>query len=101
MSRQLQYFGRCTDKRNRRLSKLLFKCFGVPAALIWLAMLLQGCTQPPALPLAGPDPANPSSQVASAGYASTVAPYHSRRPVEPTPWRQQNDQVAPSPKPKQ
>jgi len=28
-----------------------------------------------------------------------IGPYQSQRPVEPAPWREQNEQIAPAPKP--
>jgi hypothetical protein len=49
--------------------------------------------------LAGQDPANPGARVPAAAYRSPVGPYVSRRPVEPSPWQDQNDRTAPAPKP--
>lgn len=57
---------------------------------------VSGCAVP--LAVNGRDPADPQAKVAAVGYRSTVAPYTSLRPTTPSPWRQQNDSVAPSPK---
>ena len=46
----------------------------------------------------GPDPSDPRARVPAVGYRSAVAPYESLRPVEPAPWVQQNQQIAPQPK---
>lgn len=72
--------------------------FGALAALAVTAFVLGGC-MPAAVPLAGADPADPGAKVAGVGYRSTIAPYTSLRPTAPSPWREQNDQVAPAPKP--
>jgi hypothetical protein len=70
-----------------------------PVAVPLLAALVQGCTA--ALPSvsARPAPYSPSAPVPHVSYRSTIGPYTSMRPVEPAPWQQQNQQVAPSPKP--
>jgi hypothetical protein len=73
-----------------------------PTRLAWafaLAALAQGCTAQTVPPLAGPDPANPAARAKATAYRSDIAPYESRRSVEPRPWQEQNQQVAPTPKP--
>jgi hypothetical protein len=69
------------------------------AAGVALASLIEACTPVPPLPLAGPDPADPRARVPAVAYRSPVGPYVSRRPVEPLPWQDQNDRIAPAPKP--
>jgi hypothetical protein len=64
-----------------------------------LALLAVACTPVPPAPLAGQDPADPGSRVPAAAYRTPVGPYVSRRPVEPSPWQDQNDRTAPAPKP--
>jgi hypothetical protein len=49
-------------------------------------------------PYGGPDPADPGARVPAVRYRSTVGPYERLRPVEPAPWREQNERVAPRPK---
>ena len=61
---------------------------------------LVGCI-PTGGTLVGADPADPTAKVAAVGYRSTVAPYTSLRPAIPQGWREQNQRVAPSPKPAQ
>lgn len=58
-------------------------------------LLLTVACKPLIEPLAGPHPADPSVAVPGVRYQSTLGSYVSRRPVEPGPWRQQNEQVAP------
>ena len=74
--------------------------FRTLAGIAITALMLGGCL-PTAVPLAGADPADPGARVASVGYRSTVAPYTRLRPAAPSPWREQNDRVAPAPKPDQ
>jgi hypothetical protein len=70
--------------------------WGCKPPLIVLALLvLAGCTRAPSTPVAGADPSDPAARVPPAGYRSTVAPYQRQRPVDPAPWRDQNDRVAP------
>lgn len=61
------------------------------------ALVLGGCL-PTTVPLAGADPADPSAKVAAVRYRSTVAPYTSLRPAQPSSWREQNERVAPAPR---
>jgi hypothetical protein len=63
-----------------------------------LAASAAGCWTSPPTPVAGPDPSDPGSHTPAVGYRSTLEPYQSRRPVEPLPWREQNERVAPPPK---
>ena len=67
------------------------------AGLIAAALTLAAC-MPATVPLAGADPADPGAKVAGVAYRSTIAPYTSLRPTAPSPWREQNDRVAPAPK---
>ena len=71
---------------------------GAIAAASALALLLAGCGDPPRLPVAGPDPADPGARTPPVGYRSTIGSYKSQRPVEPGPWSEQNERVAPQPK---
>ena len=66
------------------------------AAVPLFAALVQGCTAPLPYALAGPDPSNPSVATSAVGYRSTIGPFTSMRPVEPSAWQQQNEQVAPA-----
>lgn len=57
------------------------------------ALMASGCAAaPPAPHLAAADPSIP---VPAARYSSVTAPYTRQRPVEPLPWRERNDRVAP------
>jgi hypothetical protein len=62
------------------------------------ALALAGC-MPATVPLVGADPADLGAKVAGVGYRSTVTPYTSMRPAVPSSWRDQNERVAPTPKP--
>ena len=71
-------------------------------ALLLLAcgVLATACSSaPPPAPLAGPDPADAKARVPAIAYRSTTGPYASQRPVEPKPWLEQNQRVAPAEKP--
>ncbi len=71
---------------------------GKLATVSLVAVLMQGCTAAPTSPYIGADPSDPTVPVPSTGYRSTVAPFNSRRPVEPRPWLEQNERVGPAPK---
>jgi hypothetical protein len=74
------------DKRHREAR------FGLIAAAI-AALMAGGCAAaPPAAVLA---PADPGTPVPAARYSSVTAPYTRQRPVEPLPWRERNERVAP------
>lgn len=60
-----------------------------------LALLLGGCAAAPPAPVVTHDPADPDVPVAHTRYKPALSGYVSRRPVEPKPWREQNDRVAP------
>ena len=83
---------------GRQAVLLFYRRIGL-AAVAALASLVEACTPAPPVPLAGPDPADPRTRVPAVSYRSPVGPYVSRRPVEPLPWQDQNDRIAPAPKP--
>jgi hypothetical protein len=69
-------------------------------ALVCVGALLTACSiAPPPAPLAGADPADPTARVPAAAYHPTLGGYRSQRPVEPKPWTEQNERVAPAEKP--
>ena len=72
-----------------------FRRVGRAAMVLALGTLTPGCTAAPKSPVTGPDPSNSTARTAPATYRSTVAPYVSRRPVEPAAWQEQNQRVAP------
>jgi hypothetical protein len=84
-------FGRQRMRSIRRFAAL--------AAAASAALLMQACSPPPPAPFAGPDPSDPRARVPAVAYRPAVTPYASQRPVEPLPWREQNDRIAPAPKP--
>ena len=63
------------------------------------ALLTAACSGPPPAPFVGPDPADRTVRVPPVAYRPAIGPYRSERPVEPRPWDQQNERVAPAPKP--
>jgi hypothetical protein len=83
--------GRHLESFRKRLTPVI----GVAA----LCLLTAACVTTPSAPYAGPDPSDPDIRVPAVGYRSTIGRYTSRRPVEPAPWREQNERVTPAPKP--
>ena len=74
------------DKPHRNAKRKL-----LVAALA--ALTVGGCVAaPPAPHLAAADPGAPVPPVR---YSSVTAPYTRQRPVEPLPWRERNERVAP------
>jgi hypothetical protein len=67
-----------------------------PSAVVLLLLSLGGCAAPPpAASLAAA--ADPRALVPAARYSSVTAPYTPQRPVEPQPWLERNQRVAPQP----
>lgn len=64
---------------------------------ISLALFAAAC-KPVTYPIALADPADPAVPVPPTRYQSTLGTYVSQRPVGPSSWREQNEQVAPQPK---
>ena len=71
--------------------------FRTLAGMAVTALTLGGCL-PTAMLLGGAEPADPGARVAGVSYRSIIAPYTRLRPTAPSPWREQNDRVAPAPK---
>jgi hypothetical protein len=67
-------------------------------ALAVVAAVLAACSQVPQ-PSAGADPSDPRSSARPMTYRSVIGPYESQRPVEPAPWRDQNERITPPAKP--
>jgi hypothetical protein len=67
-------------------------------AVALLAASAQGCATQPTSLYAATNPADPTAKIPAVRYRSTLGPYRSERPVEPVPWREQNERVAPAPK---
>jgi hypothetical protein len=95
MSAHTRAFGAAGRPAVTRLFKLKFDLLAVLPAF---ALLLAGCTDPPRPPVVGPDPADAGARAPPVDYRSTVGSYRSQRPVEPAPWGEQNERVAPAPK---
>jgi hypothetical protein len=74
--------------------KRLAPAIGVGA----LCLLTAACVATPSAPYAGPDPSDPNVRVPIVRYRSTTGGYTRQRPVEPAPWREQNERVTPAPK---
>jgi hypothetical protein len=91
MASRFAAFGRCSDMSCRTpISSLLLPCV--------FALLTFGCSATPPASMAGGDPSNPGARAPRVDYRSTIGSYKSQRPVEPGPWGEQNQSVAPQPK---
>ena len=66
--------------------------------IVALCLLMAACAAAPDRLLAGADPSDPAARVPPAGYRPVLSGYARQRPVEPAPWRQQNERVAPAQK---
>nr|WP_099558022.1 hypothetical protein [Hartmannibacter diazotrophicus] len=64
-------------------------------ALIALPIILGGCGASAPVVLDGTDPSDPASGIRPLRYASPVSGYVHRVPVDPNPWRGQNDAQRP------
>ena len=65
---------------------------------ILLCLLTTACVSTAERPIAGPDPSDPNARAPAIAYRPVLGGYVSQRPVEPAPWREQNDRVAPAQK---
>ena len=63
-----------------------------------LGLLSAACAVAPAQPVSVADPASAEAPVPPVRHRSALQTYVSQRPVEPAPWREQNERVAPRPK---
>jgi len=80
-----------------RLRTTTFRAHFYLIAATLLTTLVHGCAAP--LPLAvstRPAASDPLAPTPRVNYRSTISPYVNARPIEPAPWQQQNQQVAPS-----
>jgi hypothetical protein len=68
------------------------------SVLLTLVLAVGACTTAPRLHAFADSPADPSARVPATGYRSVLGSYTSLRPVEPLPWREQNERVTPRPK---
>lgn len=66
------------------------------AVLVAIAFLVPACTEAPRPH--GIQSANPDAAVPAVRHNSVVRGYLSQRPVEPGPWLEQNENVAPRPR---
>jgi hypothetical protein len=83
---------------RRQVIALLQDWRGKAVLLFVLAALNAGCASVPPRPLIGADPADSAARVPAVRYRSTIGPYTSQRPVDPTPWGEHNERVAPAPR---
>ena len=72
--------------------------FRLAAGLAAIVLLMQGCAPIPPRPFQGTDAADPEVRVRATAYRPVLGTYTSQRPVEPAPWRERNERVAPAPK---
>jgi hypothetical protein len=70
----------------------------LPAALVAGALAIQACAQVPSEPFGIADASDPNHRVPSAGYRPVLTGYSSQRPVDPLPWTERNQSVAPPPR---
>ena len=74
-------------------------CRAVPTfGAILLCLLTTACVSTAERPIAGHDPSDPNARAPTTAYRPVLGGYVSQRPVEPAPWREQNDRVAPAQK---
>jgi hypothetical protein len=95
MSAHIRALDAAGERAGTRPLKITFGMLvAMPAFALWLA----GCTDAPRAPVAGTDPSDPRARTPRVDYRSTTGSYKSQRPVDPAPWTEQNERVAPTPK---
>jgi hypothetical protein len=80
------------------MRRSIIRRYWLLAAFAAGALLMQGCASIPPQPFDGAEASDPDIRVPPAGYRSVLGNYSSQRPVEPSPWRERNDRVAPTEK---
>jgi hypothetical protein len=83
------------DFKGRRATQT-HKNWILRAGVTAIAVASASCAPMPPAVVLGPDPADPAVRVPAVQYRSVVASYRSRRPVDPGPWRNQNEKVNPN-----
>ena len=86
--------GRCETHGVGSVGSFCFETLDMKLIVVALTLLVAAC-KPLSTPLAGGDPSDPSVPVPPVRYQSSLGAYGPQRPVNPAPWRQQNEQVAP------
>ena len=76
----------------------LVPSFGAILAIVVAVSVATAGAESAAARTVGADPADPAARTAAIGYRSTIAPYTSMRPSQPSLWRERNEKVTPSPK---
>jgi hypothetical protein len=84
----------CATALRPRNARLILTLIAVGLPALWA----QGCASPVAAPYTQGDPSDPNARTPPVRYRSTVGPYRSERPVEPSSWGEQNQRVAPTPR---
>lgn len=64
--------------------------------LLLVMPALAGCAATPSLSVS--DPSDPEARTPHTEYRSTIGRYTRQRPVTPSAWQKQNEQVTPAPK---
>jgi hypothetical protein len=83
---------------DERLETSFRKRATLVAGAFALSLLSAGCVTSADVPHAAADPSVASVRVPAVAYRPVLGGYVSQRPVEPAPWREQNERVAPSPR---
>jgi hypothetical protein len=82
------------ERRTVQIERVIMKV----VIVVGIALLVSACTATSPRRIADADPADPTLSIAPARYASELAAYRSRRPVEPEDWKGTNERVAPQPR---
>jgi hypothetical protein len=81
---------------------LLFRALALAACrasyIAALCLSVAACSAAPERPFSGSDPSDPKASVPLVTYHSTLSGYVSQRPIDPAPWYEQNERVAPAQK---
>jgi len=72
--------------------------YAAHAALISLALLVQGCAADQPRVSQTANPSDPNARVPPTNYRPVLGSYAGGRPVEPAPWPGRNDGAMPTPK---
>jgi hypothetical protein len=92
------HIARRVAANERRPQALLRSRIGPLILLLCSVLFAPGCRTDPPSPYVAPDPSDPRAPAPRSTYRSTLGTYSSQRPVEPAPWREQNQGVTPAPK---
>lgn len=91
-----QHIGTRPADMGRKKASAITGHAGLLLVAAAIGSLLAACSSAPASPFGGVDPSDAEASVPPSDYRPVIGAFHSRGPVGPKPWREQNERAAPA-----